>query len=147
MYRHILIPTDGSELSEKAVKAGVALARALDAKVTGLHIVPSAFPIYYGEVAWVDPRLESKMRESARAEGEKYLMQVQAAAQSAHIPYERELLENDQPWKAIIDTAQAKGCDLILMAAHGRQGLAALVLGSETNKVLTHSRIPVLVYR
>ncbi|MFL6623011.1 MAG: universal stress protein [Sulfurifustaceae bacterium] len=147
MYKHILIPTDGSELSEKAIKSGSALAKTLNAKITGLHIIPSVSPIYYGEVAWIDPKLDNQMRETARAEGNKYLDRVEATAKSAGVTSERVLLESELVWKTIIDTAQARRCDLILMAAHGRGGLSALVLGSETNKVLTHSKIPVLVYR
>jgi nucleotide-binding universal stress UspA family protein len=147
MYKHILIPTDGSELSDKAIKNGVAFAKSLNAKITGLHVMPSAFPIYYGEMAWVDANVEKQMRDAARAEGNKYLDRIEATARSAGVTCERALLANDQIWKAIIDTAQAKHCDLILMAAHGRRGLSALMLGSETNKVLTHSSVPVLVYR
>lgn len=148
MFKHILIATDGSELSEKAIKHGVALAKSLNAKITGLHAMPSTFPVYYfGEAVWVDPSVETQAREAAAARGNKYLDRLEATAQSAKVACERALVQSDQPWKAIIDAAQSKRCDLILMAAHGRGGLSALVLGSETNKVLLHSKIPVLVYR
>lgn len=147
MFKHILIPTDGSELSAKAVKAGVALAKTLGAKVTGLHVYPATFAIYYGELAWADDSLLTSMREGAQQEGKKYLDQVQAAAKAAGVSCEPILLEKDSPWQGIIETAERKGCDLIVMAAHGRRGISAIVLGSETNKVLTHSTIPVLVYR
>jgi nucleotide-binding universal stress UspA family protein len=147
MFKHILIPTDGSELSVKAIKAGVTLAKTLGAKVTGVHAYPSVFAIYYGELAWTDDRLQTDLREAARKEGEKYLEQIQAAAKAANVPCEIALVEKDNPWQAIVETAERRGCDLIVMAAHGRRGLSAVVLGSETNKVLTHSTIPVLVYR
>ncbi len=147
MFKHILLPTDGSELSTKAVKAGIAFAKSVRAKVTGVHAFPATLAIYYGELAWVDEQLQQQMREASESEGNKYLDDVQAAAKSAEVEFRRVLVESDSPWKAIVDTAQSKGCDLIVMAAHGRRGMAALVLGSETNKVLTHSKIPVLVYR
>jgi nucleotide-binding universal stress UspA family protein len=147
MFKHILIPTDGSELSAKAIKHGVAFAKSLGAKITALHVIPSTIPIYYGEMSWVDPKLDRQLRDAARAEGNKHLDRAEATARSAKVECERALIEGDMIWQSIIDTAKAKSCDLILMAAHGRRGLAALVLGSETNKVLIHSKVPVLVYR
>jgi nucleotide-binding universal stress UspA family protein len=147
MFKHILIPTDGSELSAKAIKAGVALAKTLGAKITGLHVYPARFAIYYGELAWTDDRLEMSVREAAQKEGNAFLDHVESAAKAAQVKHERLLFESESPWRGIIETAERKGCDLIVMAAHGRRGLAAVVLGSETNKVLTHSKIPVLVYR
>lgn len=147
MFKHILIPTDGSELSEKAAESGVQLAQRLGAVVTGFHAYRRTFTVYYGELAWVDERLDAKLRENAEAAGAKYLDRLQMLAENARVEFRRALVEHDSPWRSIIDVAQDRNCDLIAMAAHGRRGLAALVLGSETNKVLTHSRIPVLVYR
>ncbi len=147
MFKHILIPTDASDLSAKAVKAGIALAKTLGAKVSGLHVYPATFAVYYGELAWADDRQLTSMREAAREEGKKYLDHIQSAAKSAGVSCEPILLEKDSPWQGIIETAERKGCDLIVMAAHGRRGISAVVLGSETNKVLTHSTTPVLVYR
>jgi nucleotide-binding universal stress UspA family protein len=147
MFKHILIPTDGSELSDKAIKNGVAFARAVGAKITGLHVIPATMPIYYGDMTWIDAKIDQKLREAARAQGSKHLDRVEATARSAKVECERVLVEADMVWQTIIDTAAAKRCDLILMAAHGRRGLAAVVLGSETNRVLVHSKIPVLVYR
>jgi nucleotide-binding universal stress UspA family protein len=147
MFKHILIPTDGSDFSEKVVKDGMALAKTINAKITGVHVYPSFIMISYGEFGPVDGELQKQMLESAKTEGDKYLDRLQAAAKSAGVAFDRVLLENDNAWKGILETAQKKGCDLVLMAAHGRRGLSALVLGSETNKVLTHSKIPVLVYR
>lgn len=147
MFKHILVPTDGSEISEKAITAAVALAKALRARVTAFHMYPSNFGVYHGEGAWVDNRLHDDLRAAAEEEGKKYLNRVESAANTAQVPCERVLRQGEAPWNGIIQTAERNGCDLIVMAAHGRGGVAALVLGSQTNKVLTHSKIPVLVYR
>lgn len=147
MFSKILIPTDGSELSDKAARSGAALARTLGASLVGVHVFPSSFGVYYGEAVWVDDKVQMQMRETAEAEGHRYLDRIQAEADAASVPFERVLVESDSPWKGIVDTAQARGCDLIVMAAHGRRGLTAVILGSETNRVLTHSHVPVLVYR
>ncbi len=147
MFKHILIPTDGSELSAKAAQAGVAMAKRLGAKVTGVYVLALAPPLSYGEPAWVDEGMLQQMRESAQLAGNKYLDRMQSVATVAQVPFERSSVQSDAPWLGILETAKNKGCDFIVMAAHGRRGLAALVLGSETNKVLTHSKIPVLVYR
>ncbi len=147
MFKHILIPTDGSALSEKVVQDGMALAKAMNARITGVHIFPSHLISPYGEFGPADDVVEKKMRDNALALGNQYLDRIEAAAKSAGVGFERVLSENDNAWRGIIDAAQNKKCDLILMAAHGRRGLSALLLGSETNKVLTHSKIPVLVYR
>lgn len=147
MFKHILIPTDGSELSGKAINAGVALARILKIKITGVHVAPATYVIYYSEMGPIDTRTEDELRETSRVEGGKYLDRIETAARAAGVTFERMLAESDDPWRGIIECAEKKGCDLIVMAAHGRRGLSALVLGSETNKVLTHTKIPVLVYR
>lgn len=147
MFKNILIPTDGSELSETAAQRAVALANLLGAKVVAVHVLPANLGIYYGEAVWVDDKLQLQLREAAQAEGNKYLDRIEAAARGGTVPCERVLPEAASPWKGIVETAERKGCDLIVMAAHGRRGLAAVVLGSETNRVLMHSRVPVLVYR
>jgi nucleotide-binding universal stress UspA family protein len=147
MYKHILIPTDGSETSDKSAQQAVKLAKQFGAKVTAIHVFAPNFGIYYGEAVWVDDKLQVQLRETAETEGHKYLDRVEAAAKAAGVPFERVLLEGDSPWKGIVETAQNRGCDLIMMAAHGRRGLTALLLGSETNRVLMHSKVPVLVYR
>lgn len=147
MFKHILIPTDGSAFSEKVVKDGVALAKTINAKITGVHIFPSHHISPYGEFGPSDDVVQKQMRDSATTQGNQYLDRIEAVAKSSGVSFERVISENDDAWRGIIDAAQKKKCDLILMAAHGRRGLSALVLGSETNKVLTHSKIPVLVYR
>jgi nucleotide-binding universal stress UspA family protein len=145
MFKHILIPTDGSDLSRKAVLYGVRLAKESGAKVTGLTV---AEPY---RVATMDTILipvdEGDYEEQSRVLSEKAMEQVKMAAQAAGVPCETVREVNDQPYRAIIDAAQALQCDLIVMASHGRRGISALLLGSETAKVLTHSTIPVLVYR
>lgn len=147
MFKHILVPTDGSESSSMAAKQAVKLAKLFNARITAIHVFAPNFGIYYGEAVWVDDKLQMQLRETAETEGNKFLDRIATEASSANVPLERVLLEGDSPWKGIVETAQNRGCDLIMMAAHGRRGLAALVLGSETNRVLTHSKVPVLVYR
>ncbi len=145
MFKHILIPTDGSDLSRKAVLYGVQLAKASGAKVTGLTL---SNPY---RVASMDAVLVSIGEDDYEAESrqmaDRALEQVKMAADAAGVPCETVREVHDQPYRAIIDAAHALGCDLIVMASHGRRGVSALLLGSETVKVLTHSTVPVLVYR
>jgi len=138
MYTHILIPTDGSALAGKAVQHGVALAKRIGAKVTMLTVLPPAMI--------TDDREMTEIRKARmQKHAEKILGAV--AMQAAGVACESIQVENVDPYQAIIDTAESKGCDLIVMASHGRRGISAVVLGSETVKVLTHCKIPVLVYR
>jgi nucleotide-binding universal stress UspA family protein len=147
MYKHILIPTDGSDLSKKAIQHGVALAKALKARVTGLTITPP-YHVLAVEPTMVTDTPEEYKRHMAELAA-RYLDQVQTAALAEGESCDCNVLhvEHDHPYLAIIDTANAEHCDLIVMASHGRRGISAIVLGSETVKVLTHSTIPVLVYR
>ena len=145
MYKHILIPTDGSALSEMAIRQGVAFAKSLNAKVTGLTVSPT-FHTFALEPMMITDTPE-QYRKDCDALAEKYLGVVKEAARTAGVPSDSVHVVGDQPYEAIIDTAAATGCDLIFMASHGRKGMTALVLGSETTKVLTHSKIPVLVCR
>jgi len=147
MFTNILIPTDGSEFSEKVVKDGIDLARAMGARITALHAYPKHRISPYGEFGPSDEVVEKQVTETALRDGNRFLDRIDAAAKPGGVKVDRVIVQNDNAWEAIIHTAAAKGCDLIMMAAHGRRGLSALVLGSETNKVLTHSKIPVLVYR
>jgi nucleotide-binding universal stress UspA family protein len=145
MFKHILIPTDGSDLSRKAILYGVQLAKASGAKVTGLTV---AEPYHAATMDTVlIPVDEGDYEEQSRLLSEKAMVQVKMAAEAAGVPAEAIREVHDQPYRAIIDAAHALGCDLIVMASHGRRGISALLLGSETVKVLTHSTIPVLVYR
>jgi nucleotide-binding universal stress UspA family protein len=145
MFKHILIPTDGSDLSRKAILYGVQLAKEAGAKVTGLTV---AEPYHAATMDTVlIPVDEGDYEEQSRLLSEKAMEHVKMAAQAAGVPCETIREVHDQPYRAIIDAAHARGCDLIVMASHGRRGISALLLGSETVKVLTHSTIPVLVYR
>ena len=145
MFKHILIPTDGSDLSRKAILYGVQLAKESGAKVTGLTVTEPYQPAGMDTV--FIPIDQGDYEEQSRFLSEKAMEQVKMAAQAAGVPCETVLEVLDQPYRAIIDAAQALGCDLIVMASHGRRGISALLLGSETAKVLTHSTVPVLVYR
>ena len=147
MFAKILLPTDGSELSRKAVKKGVAFAKSTGAKVVGFYSPADYSTLLYSE--YIPPGLMSRndIEANAKAAAKKYLAFIEKAAKTAGVPYEGYFVANAAPWQAIIDAAKKKRCDLIFMASHGRTGLGALVLGSQTAKVLTHSKIPVLVYR
>jgi nucleotide-binding universal stress UspA family protein len=144
MYTNILIPTDGSELAGKAVDSGIALAKRLGAKVTVLTVSPPFRRFTTDRESLEDaPGQYARMRKHA----ENILGAVAQAAQAAGVACEMVQVEHEHPYQAIIDTTESKGCDLIVMASHGRRGISAIVLGSETFKVLTHCKIPVLVHR
>jgi nucleotide-binding universal stress UspA family protein len=145
MYKNILIPTDGSELSEHAVLKAVALAKSMNAKVTGVTVSATFHTIAVEPLMVTDTPAQYK--KDCQAIAAKYLAAIENAAKAAGVRYEGTHVFHDQPYEAIIDTAANKGCDLIVMASHGRRGMKALVLGSETTKVLTHSKTPVLVLR
>ena len=145
MHRHILLPTDGSELSQKAIDYGMALAKSVNAKVTVLTVSPPfhAFAVEPGIVIDTPEQYGKRMAVLTA----KYLNVAKEAALAAGVSCDTMLVEHDQPYLAIIEAAAQKSCDLIVMASHGRRGISAIVLGSEAVKVLTHSTIPVLVYR
>jgi nucleotide-binding universal stress UspA family protein len=145
MFRHILLPTDGSPLSEAAIRRGLQLAKAIDAKVTGFCV--STRLRYSSHDAELAPEFKKQAAAALQAEVDKSLSAIEKAAKEAGVPCETAQETSDQPYEAIIEAAKRKGCDLIIMASHGRRGVQGLLLGSETQKVLTHSKIPVLVYR
>ena len=147
MYKHILLPTDGSPLSARAAADGVALARLAGARVTALFVAPPATPLVFEHflpVRYMTPDDHAALiaREAAHALGA-----VEKAARAAGVACETTQVTGDYPADAIIATAARRKCDLIVMASHGRKGLKALLLGSETQKVLLHSKVPVLVHR
>jgi nucleotide-binding universal stress UspA family protein len=147
MFKNILIPTDGSDLSRKAVDQGVALARSLGAKVTGFFAAPPATPIVYRDhlpVGYATPGEHKTMIEKAAA---KHLAVVEKAATKARVAYEGVHITSDYPEEAILKIAQKKKCDLIVIATHGQGGLRGVFIGSVTQKVLNQSKIPVLVLR
>ena len=145
MYVNILIPTDGSKLADKAVQHGIALAKRIGAKVTVLTILTPfhTFTIDTQMIEDTPAQYKARMEEHA----EKILGAAARAARAAGVACETDQVEYEHPYRAIVDTAESKGCDLIVMASHGRRGVSAIVLGSETVKVLTHCKVPVLVHR
>jgi nucleotide-binding universal stress UspA family protein len=145
VHRHILVPTDGSALSLAAVEYGAALAKSVGARVTVLT-VSTPFHTFAFEPVMVTDTPEQYAKQVA-AIATKYLDAAKEIALAAGVSCETVHVEHDDPYLAIVDTAAKKSCDLIVMASHGRHGIAAVVLGSETTKVLTHSNIPVLVVR
>jgi nucleotide-binding universal stress UspA family protein len=145
MFKHILIPTDGTDLSRKAVIYGMQLAKSVGAHVTAIS-VSEPYRVASMDAVLVAETPEEHEAQTARA-AERALEQVRMAAEAAGVSAETLREVHDQPYRAIIDCANACSCDLVVMASHGRRGVAALLVGSETTKVLTHSTIPVLVYR
>lgn len=146
MFRRILLPTNGSALCQSAVRKGIDFAKSTGASVVGFHAVPATSYLIYTEAGPSDVMAE-QFEKDAMARGQRLVEEVRAQAQSAGVECDTLLLTNDHPWEGIIEAATTKGCDLIFMASHGRRGLSALLLGSETARVLTHSEIPVLVCR
>lgn len=150
MLKHILLPTDGSKLSDKAVKQTIKMAKALGAKITVLHVMPD-YERYvierYNVPAALAAPVKRKYKEEAAALSKEILDRVCAAGTGAGVECARVSVADDSPYEAIIKQAKKSGCDLIMMASHGRRGLQSLLLGSETQKVLVHSKIPVLVCR
>jgi nucleotide-binding universal stress UspA family protein len=147
MYKRILIATDGSRLSRKAIAQGVALARAERALVVGCHIRPPLSVTYHGAPTLVLPRAEHEYEQQTVKAAEKYLGEIAAAAKKAGVRFKGVHRPGFSPAEGIIDVARKERCDLIVMASHGRRGISRALLGSETNKVLVGSRIPVLVTR
>jgi len=145
MYEHILIPTDGSRLSNSAVLRGIQLASAIRARVTVLTVTPTFDAVATDRFAAVITRDQHRWR--CQTEAEWYLAPAAAVARMVGVRCETLDVEHEHPYQAILDIARDRACDLIIMAPHGRMGAAAAVLGSETNKVLTHSSIPVMVCR
>lgn len=145
MYKRILIPTDGSDASQRAVLAGVDFARELGAEVVGLTATPE-FHVLSTDTEMLEDTREQFAAGSA-AQARRILADIENAARDAGVACRTEHVTDDDPYAAIIRAAQRLGCDLIVMASHGRRGLKGLLLGSETQKVLVHSTIPVLVHR
>ena len=146
MFQNILIPTDGSERSRGAVRMAVELAKLHGARITGVHVIPDYHLLIAYEGAF-DPITEERIEAEAKTRADAYLRQIEEMAAAAGVGCEAVCETSDHPYDAILRTADAKGCDLIVMTSHGRKGLAAVLLGSETRKVLTHAHVPVLVVR
>lgn len=147
MFKHILVPTDGSELSIGTVRRAAGFAKEIGARIT-FFFAKSDYPVaFYGEGALIDPTTPEKFAEMADKQALEILAQCEAEAHAVGVDCNSVSATSDVPYEAIIEAAATAGCDLIFMASHGRRGISGLLLGSETQKVLTHSTIPVLVYR
>ena len=147
MFRHILIPTDGSPVSAKAVKAGVAFAKQIGARITGYCALEPIYAQIYGEGYMITGKTIDTLEKRARSVAERYVAGIGKAAKTAGVPFQGHVSKADSPYAGIITAAKRKRCDLIFMASHGRRGLAGLIMGSVTHKVLTYTDIPVMVYR
>lgn len=147
MFKHILVPTDGSDLSTDTVRRALGFAREAGARVSFLFAKPDYPVAFYGEGALIDPTTPDKFAEMAEQQAREILGRCEDLAREAGVAANSIAVVSDIPYEAIIDTAASSGCDLIFMASHGRRGISGLLLGSETQKVLTHSKVPVLVYR
>lgn len=145
MFKHILIPTDGSELSNVAIRNGILFAKSINARVTGLHVVlPSQALTFSPDML---KTYQEKYYEDSRLQAENYLAVIERAAHEAAVACDTQYVYANHVYEAIIQTAEEIGCDLILMASHGRKGMQGLLIGSETAKVLTYTKLPVLVFR
>ncbi len=142
MYERILVPTDGSELTGRAVAAAIGLAKTLGAE---LHTLCVKEPFPYGAVAEMQPTPPQEFFDAQERSAARHVRAVIDACDAAGVVCHAETIEGVQPWEAIIDYAEKKRCDLIVMGSHGRSGLASLFLGSETDDVLRHTKLPVLV--
>jgi nucleotide-binding universal stress UspA family protein len=147
MFKHILVPTDGSQLSSDTAKRAIAFAKETGARVTFFFAKPDYPVAFYGEGALIDPTTPDKFAEMAEQQAKEILAAHEAAAKTEGVASASVSSVSDIPYEAIIAAAEEAGADLIFMASHGRRGISGLLLGSETQKVLTHSKIPVLVYR
>lgn len=145
MFQHILVPTDGSPLAAKAVTNAMSLAKDLKARVTVLTVI-EPYHIFAQDPAQL-AETEAAYKKRTQADAARVLAQADDLAQKSGVAYATLQLEHEHVHQAIIETASKRGCDLIAMASHGRRGIAALVLGSVTTKILTHTLVPVLVYR
>lgn len=147
MFKHILIPTDGSRTAAKAIKAGVQLAKEMGAKVTGFY-AQEPLPLHiHGEGYVPDKALVAEFESRAAEYAKKCVAEVGEAARSAGVPFEGVVAKSQTPYKAIVEAAKKCKCDAIFIASHGHKGLTGLVLGSVTQKVLVNSDLPVLVFR
>lgn len=147
MFKHLLVPTDGSALSAETVARAISFAKDAGAKITFFYSKPE-YPIaLYGEGALIDPTTPERFAEMAETQCNEILTRCISQAQASGVEAAKISTTSDVPWEAIIEAANTAAADLIFMASHGRRGLSGLLLGSETQKVLTHSKIPVLVYR
>jgi len=147
MFKHILVPTDGSALSVDAITRAVSFAREARARITFFCAIQPAPKMYYGMGTIFDTHTFATFREKMQNTTSDILDAAERIAQAAGVECGKVMLVSEEPYEAIIKVARQHGCDLIFMASHGRRGISGLLLGSETQKVLTHSTVPVLVHR
>ncbi|MES2069267.1 MAG: universal stress protein [Pseudomonadota bacterium] len=145
MFKRILLPTDGSETSAKAIQSCISFAKETGATIIGLHVIPEFHTFTYQTEMLEDTRAEYERKCMAHVK--KYLAEIEIAAKAADVQCETSYMISESPYEAIIKAAKDKRCELIAMASHGRKGMKGFLLGSETQKVLTNSQIPVLVFR
>jgi len=144
MFSKILVPTDGSDLSIKAARGAVEMAKRLNARIVAMTVVE---PYAYTTLSEYRPEPAGEYEQRVEAIARERLAPIESGAKEVNVPVETTVARSFSPFEAIIDTARQRHCDVIFMASHGRKGLSAVLLGSETQKVLTHSNIPVMVYR
>ncbi len=147
MFNQILVPTDGSTLSLRAAKNAVRFAKVHGASITAFYAAPEYHPNIAGDYMPSNFVPLSVFEKQIRKTADKYLDQIKKLAAVGRVPCSGVFASSDSPYQAIIKAAKANKCDLIFMASHGRSGIAGMLIGSETNKVLTHCKLPVLVYR
>jgi nucleotide-binding universal stress UspA family protein len=148
MFKHILVPSDGSKLSEKAVKRAIEFAKQMGAHLTALHVTPEYRAMTdEGFLVPSSQMLRKRFEDESAARAKKMLAAIEREAKAAGVACDTVAAANDAPYEEIVKQAKKRKCDLIMMSSHGRRGISGLLLGSETAKVLTHSTIPVLVYR
>jgi nucleotide-binding universal stress UspA family protein len=147
MYSHLLVPTDGSEVSIKAVHGAVAFAKEMGASITFFHARTTLPVPMYGAGDLLDGTTLERLSTVARENADRILVEAQAVADSAGVPADSDGVVGDPPYTAILNAAEQHGCDLVFMASHGRRGLTGFLLGSQTQQVLIHSPLPVLVFR
>jgi len=146
MFKHILMPTDGSEHSQRAVERGIELAKLCGAKVTGIHVMQDIRMLIASD-AMVPSGIDENMEAEAREQAARFLTVVQKAADAAGVPCETLIAQGQHPYDAIVDVANERGCDLIVMTSRYRKGLVSLIMGSEASRVLHRASIPVLTFR
>lgn len=144
MYKALLVPTDGSDISRKAVETACSMARLSGARMVVLSVKG---PYPYSAISEMQPVPPQEYYDAQERMTTEWVNAAQAVAREAGVPCTGFTIEAIHPWEAILEQAKAQGCDLIVMASHGRRGLSALLLGSETQKVLTHSPLPILVVK
>lgn len=146
MYRNILITTDGSELAERGIKHGIELAKSTGAKLTAVTVVPpfNMFGLSEAQISRM-PEARAQYETQHKAHADAALERVAAAAKAAGVPVETLMVEHEHPYEGIVNTAKKTASDVIVISSHGRSGLSSMMLGSVAQKVLAHSKVPLLI--